>query len=167
MMKYKNLLFIVLLMIGFILTATSSFAEWSMLSDRTGSWDEAGVDGGIPNRTYVRNGVGEDDIDVVLDYSADNSGTNDCSTAIQNAVNACSSDGDCDVVYLPAGTYYVNGSISVPSGITIRGAGRDSTTWRIGQNVTIGIYIGHSSSTASPYTDTMPTNNLDITSCSI
>jgi hypothetical protein len=60
---------------------------------------------------------------VVTGYSADNTGVADATTAINAAITAAVSG---DVVYLPAGTYRIDGNISVPyakSGITFRGAG--------------------------------------------
>lgn len=88
-------------------------------ADRRVDWTpgvSVGVIGGIPSdRTNL--------IDVTKSpYSADKTGATDASTAIQTAINAAKSG---DVVYLPAGTYLCNKSISTnyKSGITLRGAG--------------------------------------------
>ena len=45
----------------------------------------------------------------VVDYGADNTGTTECSTAIQAAVSAC------EMVYFPAGTYLISSIIYIPS----------------------------------------------------
>ena len=84
-----------------------------------------GVQGGIPtNRTHL--------IDVTKSpYNADKTGTTDATPAIQDAINAAQSN---DVVYLPEGTYLVNGSIYLqynqgvqyPVPITLRGAGTNT-----------------------------------------
>ncbi len=78
-----------------------------------------GVPGGIPtNRSNT--------IDVTASpYYADPSGANDCSAAIQSAINAARSG---DVVYLPAGTYRCDKPINVgyKNGITLRGAGNNT-----------------------------------------
>ena len=53
-------------------------------------------------------------------YSADNTGVNDSTTALQNAINAAESSGQ--VVYLPSGTYKISNPLSV-NNVTIEGAG--------------------------------------------
>ncbi|WP_163504911.1 discoidin domain-containing protein [Fodinicola acaciae] len=58
---------------------------------------------------------------LVTDYGADPSGAADSGSAIQNAVNAASSQGR--VLYVPQGTYTVNQHIIV-NNVTIQGAGQ-------------------------------------------
>jgi len=129
----------ILIVLCFILIPNVS-AEWSLPADRSVDWSFAGIPGGIPDRDYDG---GNDDIDVTASpYNADNRGVSDAASAIQSALDACASDDNCDVVYLPAGTYYVNDRIEMPSGVTLRGAGKDSTNWRIGLSVNTGILIG-------------------------
>jgi hypothetical protein len=92
-------------------------------SDRLVDWSagvSVGVPGGIPtNRTKL--------IDVTQPpYNADKSGATDTTAAIQAAVNAAAPQ---EVVYLPAGTYRVNGTIYVNASkdnITIRGTGNST-----------------------------------------
>lgn len=75
-------------------------------SARRATWQgNAGVDGGIPNRTVI--------------YQTLNPGDN-----IQTALNNCPSG---QVVYLNAGTYTVTSTITISSNKTLRGAGVDST----------------------------------------
>ncbi len=76
-----------------------------------------GVPGGIPtNRTNI--------VDVTqAPYNADPTGATDCHNAILTAINAATAG---EVIYLPAGTYLVNETISPSQGksnYTIRGAG--------------------------------------------
>ncbi len=52
----------------------------------------------------------------ILDYGADPTGTNDSTTAINNALAVGS-------VYAPTGTYLVNGALLIPSGRTVCGDG--------------------------------------------
>ncbi len=101
--------------------AASSHAEL-IPADRLVDWTPGvtvGVPGGIrTDRTRV--------IDVTTaPYHADRTGTTDATAAIQAAINAATAG---DVVYLPAGTYLCNGSLSTgyKSEISVRGAG-DST----------------------------------------
>lgn len=56
----------------------------------------------------------------------------DATSAIQNALNGC--EGSHQVVTLAAGTYKVSTTITLPSGVVLRGAGSDSTTGTIIQN---------------------------------
>lgn len=105
-----------------LLVSTLTAAPWAPSSDRMPpSWEPhrsdstgTGIPGGIPSRSggTLRN--------VVTSYSADNTGATDASGAIGTALAASSSG---DVVYLPAGTYRIDSSIRIPSGITVRGAG--------------------------------------------
>ena len=93
-----------------------------------------GVPGGIPtDRKNL--------IDVTKDpYKADNTGAKDASKAVAAAVAAAVKG---DVVYLPAGTYRIEGGIGVgfqKSGITVRGAGMDKTTLNMIGNA--GVFIG-------------------------
>ena len=56
---------------------------------------------------------------------------NDDAANIQNAINAASAN---TAVLLPAGTYYVNGAITLRSTVVLRGAGAASTILRLGSN---------------------------------
>lgn len=77
-----------------------------------------GVQGGIPTRTNL--------LDVTqAPYSADNTGTNDASAAIQAAINAAAAN---DVVYLPTGRYVLSNMVYIfKNDITLRGAGASNT----------------------------------------
>ncbi len=78
-----------------------------------------GIDGGIPNITSPV-------VNVVTDYGADSSGTSDSHDAIQSAINSLGSGGG--VVYIPHGTYKINGSLKLGyNGIVLRGDGPDKT----------------------------------------
>jgi hypothetical protein len=55
-------------------------------------------------------------------YSADNTGVNDSTTALQNAINAAENATAPGTVYLPAGTYKISNPLSV-NNVTIEGAG--------------------------------------------
>lgn len=78
-------------------------------SDRRINWDP-GIPGGIPHRTVTYatlNGI-------------DATGATDVRAAIQTALNACPAD---QVVQLPAGRFRINGGISMPNRVTLRGMG--------------------------------------------
>jgi len=71
-----------------------------------------GVPGGIPAITSPL-------VNVVTDFSADNTGVTDAGPAIRNAINSLRFGG---VVYLPAGTYKIVGSIEIgKNNIVLRG----------------------------------------------
>ena len=82
-----------------------------------GTWEQAGVEGGIPNRTAICANVTE------ARYAADKTGTISAVSAIQRAIDDCR---DGQVVYVPAGTYKIDGRLTIQRSISLRGAG--STT---------------------------------------
>lgn len=82
---------------------------------------QPGVPGGIPNRTTIFADVTQ------APYSANNTGGANAATAIQNAINACPSN---QVVYIPAGTYQLSSGLRMKAGVTLRGAGKNSTILR-------------------------------------
>lgn len=64
----------------------------------------------------------------VLDYGVDNTGTNDCTRAVQTLLNHLQSDredgyyiSNGGVVYMPAGKYLFKGTLTIPRGVTLRG----------------------------------------------
>lgn len=77
-------------------------------------WTIAGV-GGIPARATNC---------TTIAASACSNGTADCTTTIQNALNACASG---QTVSLGSGTFLINSSIKVPANVTLRGAGANQT----------------------------------------
>lgn len=79
-----------------------------------GTWEGAGVEDGIPNRTKICADVTEEP------YLADRNGTVSAVSAIQRAINECASG---EVVYVPAGKYKIDGRIRIQKSITLRGAG--------------------------------------------
>jgi hypothetical protein len=76
-----------------------------------------GVRGGIPNRTSLIN-VKQ------IPYLAKGNGRADDQAAIQNAIDSASPG---QVVYLPASTYRISGTLSLSKGITLRGDGPSRT----------------------------------------
>ncbi|MBM7564946.1 hypothetical protein JOC55_001891 [Paenibacillus sacheonensis] len=56
----------------------------------------------------------------VLDFGAKADGTTDDTAAIQSALTAAGNNGG-GVVFAPAGRYRLNGSLTVPTGVTLRG----------------------------------------------
>jgi hypothetical protein len=79
-----------------------------------GTWESAGVEGGIPTRTTI--------CAVVTDapYDADPTGAASAVAAIQAAIDACSEG---EVVSIPAGTYRIDAPLQLSKAITLRGAG--------------------------------------------
>lgn len=110
--------FVIFVLLSALLPALS----WGEIvpTDRRTTWQgNVGVPGGIPNRTVIYRNL-------VTDSGADNTGVADCTAILQNAMNSCP---DSQVIYLPAGTYRINGCIFNPSHprFTIRGAGMGKT----------------------------------------
>jgi hypothetical protein len=86
--------------------------------DRIIDWSQSGIPGGIPARTTIFCDVTQAPYNALGDDQTDNR------AALQAAFNACPSG---QVVYIPAGIYRVNGTLAIPSNITIRGAGPGKT----------------------------------------
>lgn len=139
-----------------VLTATVATAQNGIIpAERLVPWVPGvtvGVPGGIPtNRTVL--------IDVTqAPYNADKTGATNASSAIQAAINAAAPG---QVVYLPAGTYRIDGMLylgSQRSNITLRGAGMDATVLdcRMNNNA---IYVG---SNSDYRWDNPSTNNIVI-----
>lgn len=97
-------------MFAVLLSLVASHAALAQIlpSDRTINWTEAGIPGGIPNRTTVC---------ATLSAGASQS-------AIQSALNACPAN---QVVSLGAGTYTISGGLMIPSNVVLRGAGPQQT----------------------------------------
>lgn len=151
---YKSAEYI--LAVGSLSVAAESMHALPIPASRLTDWSpgiSVGVPGGIPtNRNRV--------IDVTLSpYNADNSGVMDSRSAIQSAIDT---SGAGDVVYLPAGTYYVNGTLifdHTRDNRTLRGAGMAKTTIDF-RGSKSGIYVG----TSSDWTWSYPANDNIITS---
>lgn len=78
-----------------------------------GTWENAGVEGGIPERNEVCADV------TAAPYNADPTGATSAVSAIQSAIDACP---DGQVVLVPEGTYKIDDTLVITSPITLRGA---------------------------------------------
>jgi hypothetical protein len=83
--------------------------------DRKIDWSQAGIPGGIPDRTTVC---------ATINSVVYGNGVTDARAAIQDAIDNCP---DGQVVYLPVGTYAYNGTIHLYDEDTLRGAGPGKT----------------------------------------
>ncbi len=84
-------------------------------TNRSIDWTHAGIPGGIPNRTLVY---------TTISPGTYGNGAKDATIGIQTALNNCPEN---QVVYLSAGMYRINGSLQIPSNVTLRGAGPQKT----------------------------------------
>jgi len=82
-------------------------------------WSTAGVPGGIPSGSWTQSGS-----TITAAQSPCNNGAADCTSTIQTALNSCGTD---HYVLLGAGTFLLNGTLSVPSNCVLRGAGANQT----------------------------------------
>jgi chitodextrinase len=92
-------------------TCAATTAQGIIPAVRLATWQgNVGVPGGIPNRTTIFSNlwVGASESD------------------IQNALDAAGTSGNNQVVYLPAGTYYITNGLTLPSYVTLRGAGTNT-----------------------------------------
>ena len=90
---------------------------WSGVLDPTRAidWSEAGIPGGVPNRTTNC---------ATLNAATYGNGSSDATSAIHSALSSCHAG---QVVLLSAGTFLVKGNIQVPANVTLRGAGANQT----------------------------------------
>jgi hypothetical protein len=83
-------------------------------STRRIDWSAVGIPGGIPTRPVC----------TTVSASTYGNGTSDATSGIQNALNNCPAN---QAVALSAGTFRINGAISIPSNRTLKGAGANDT----------------------------------------
>lgn len=88
--------------------------------DRRINWSYAGIPGGIPQRNTIC---------ATIDSALYGNGTTDATAAIQEALDTCP---DGEVVYVPEGTYLINGTIHLYDDDTLRGAGPGQTILKHG-----------------------------------
>lgn len=79
-----------------------------------GTWEGAGVEGGIPERATICADV------TAAPYSADSTGATSAVAAIQAAIDDCPDD---QVVLVPEGTYLIDDALTLRTPITLRGEG--------------------------------------------
>ncbi len=130
-----------------------SFANSSAFADlipgeRLINWtSNVGVEGGIPNRTT--------EVDCTAPpYNARANGAN-TQSQIQACLNGISAN---QVAYLPAGTYTLNNTLSIPSNKTLRGASPASTILSYPQSLTNNVQFN------GGYTDVDVVTGIDILS---
>jgi hypothetical protein len=112
MNRKRLLLFSLVLLLAI---PTASYAQaWSGIlnASRAIDWTTAGVPGGIPNRSTI--------CVTAACLTATTAGPSVTLAQLNAALGSCPSG---DVVLLAAGTYNINGTLSVPSNCTLRGAG--------------------------------------------
>jgi Pectate lyase superfamily protein len=63
----------------------------------------------------------------ITNYNGVGDGVTDCTTALQNCINAAKTQGK--IAWIPAGSYIITGNINLPSNVTIQGAGLWYTTF--------------------------------------
>ena len=105
-----------IMILTFLFVHSISWAVYVLPTDRAVEWTgNAGIRGGIPNITTVYQ---------TIDSKTYGNGVTDARSAIQTAINSCPPN---QVVYLPPGTYYLSGGISMRNGVVLRGAGPANT----------------------------------------
>jgi hypothetical protein len=82
-----------------------------------GTWETAGVEGGIPTTNAVCADVTQ------APYAADKSGQTSATAAIQRAIDRCPPG---QVVRVPAGRYKIDARLKIGKSVVVRGAGRDT-----------------------------------------
>src|SRR3954469_23141735 len=93
-----------LLVVAWLIFVSQALLADIIPTNRRITWD-AGVPGGIPNRTTIFANVKN------APYGAVGDDVHDDTAAIQSALNACPAN---QVVYIPAGTYRISGVLRIP-----------------------------------------------------
>jgi hypothetical protein len=97
-------------------------------ADRKVEWGRAGVwkegQRGIPSYPV---GITVNTTNTSHQYYCDPTGATDCRSKLQAALNACPAG---QAVFLPAGTYRISSTLTMPSNVALRGAGPTRTTIR-------------------------------------
>ena len=88
--------------------------------DRKVDWSIVGHEGEIPCALTLRNAITE--------FSIDNTGANDVTTAVNAALLAIEDD---EALYFPAGTYLLEGEVNIPSNRVIRGESPSLTIFHL------------------------------------
>ncbi len=98
-------------------TGACSFRQVTSPGECAIDWSTAGVSGGIPSGTWTQSGS-------TILASTYGNGSTDATSGIQTALNACGTN---HYVLLGAGTFLINGNLSIPSNCVLRGAGSNQT----------------------------------------
>lgn len=88
-------------------------------------------------------------VNAVTDMGADNHGNTDATSAIQNAINSVKSLGG--IVFLPAGEYKIDGTLTVPSGVTLRGEWKNPDNDGLGKGTILKAYSGAGNENATSF----------------
>lgn len=87
--------------------------------------------------------------DAVSDFGADNTGKNDSTAAIQKAIDSVKGAGG--IVFLPAGFYRVEGTLSIPAGVTLRGEWQNPDEGGLGKGTILMAYSGSGDENADAF----------------
>ncbi len=145
-------------LIGFVALALSAVhaqkarAVYSFPASRVVNWTSAGVLGGIPSRTTIYK---------TIQASAYGNGSTDASGAINSALGSCPAG---QVVLLSAGTFKIANTIKVPSNVTLRGSGPQSTILTMtgkGMGILIGGHMAPYGTAATSSTNSAPISSGD------
>lgn len=131
-----------ILLIILLCSPYAAFGTYALPGARVTNWSNAGVVGGIPNRTSV--------------YATVSPQSSTLDTAnINNALKSCPSG---QVVMLSAGTFQIQGVISIPSNVTLRGSGPQKTILNItgGKGLAVISFAGPTPSWQLSYNTPQP-----------
>ena len=96
-------------------TATSSPGQCGI------DWSAAGIPGGIPSGTWTQSGS-------TIQASTYGNGSTDATSGIQSVLNSCGGTSSAGkYVLLSAGTFLIDGNLSIPSYCVLRGTGANQT----------------------------------------
>jgi hypothetical protein len=99
-------------------------------------WSTAGIPGGIPSGSWTQSGS-------TIQASTYGNGSTDATSGIQSALNSCGGTSSAGkFVLLSAGTFLIDGQLSVPSYCALRGAGANQTILNSENTSNTPLYMG-------------------------
>lgn len=123
-------------MVGEVLVYNTSMAAAELLDTVYALGDKWGIDlpriPQPPNTRIVETNWSDDDVAIIqynaaeAPYNADRTGVKDATEAIQRALDDCN-NAPGGVVYLPEGTYRIDGNLIMGDGVTLRGDWKEPT----------------------------------------
>ena len=122
-------------------------------------WTQSGIPGGIPSGSWTQSGS-------TILASTYGNGSTDATSGIQSALNSCGGTSSAGkFVLLGAGTFLIDGNLSVPSYCVLRGSGAQSTI--LNRKATTGATVNMGSGTPSASNSVTVTSGANAGSTSI
>jgi hypothetical protein len=91
-------------------------------------------------------------------YNAQADGVTDNTTAFSNALAAAAANGG-GIVFVPGGSYRLNGTLTVPTGVELRGAFDTPSDTKIKGSL-LNVYAGRNNANGTPFIQLAPASGI-------